>query len=44
MLSSYLAARGFSPFAISAIVAGTLLGSALLTLLVGLAEIGRAHV
>ena len=37
MLASYLHGRGFSPFEISAIVTGTLLGSALLTLLVGLA-------
>jgi len=36
MLASYLHGRGFSPFEISAIVTGTLLGSALLTLLVGL--------
>lgn len=37
MLASYLAGRGFSPFEIGAIVTGTLLGSAFLTLLVGLA-------
>ena len=37
MLASYLYGRGFTPFEISAIVTGTLLGSALLTLLVGLA-------
>ena len=37
MLASYLHGRGFSPFEISAIVTGTLLGSAVLTLAVGLA-------
>ena len=37
MLASYLHLRGFSPFEISAIVTGTLLGSAVLTLAVGLA-------
>ena len=36
MLASYLHERGFSPFEISAIVTGTLLGSAVLTLLVGI--------
>ena len=43
MLASYLHGRGYTPFEISAIVTGTLLGSALLTLLVGLAghRIGR---
>lgn len=37
MLASYLHGRGFTPFEISAIVTGTLLGSAVLTLAVGLA-------
>ena len=43
MLASYLHGRGYTPFEISAIVTGTLLGSALLTLLVGLAgyRVGR---
>ncbi|MGE3857467.1 MAG: hypothetical protein AB7G21_10985, partial [Dehalococcoidia bacterium] len=36
MLASYLVGRGFTPFEISAIVTGTLLGSAALTLAVGL--------
>src|SRR2546421_515054 len=36
MLASYLHNAGYSAFEISAIVTGTLLGSALLTLLVGL--------
>ncbi len=37
MLASYLHGRGFSAFQISAIVTGTLLGSAVLTLVIGLA-------
>ena len=37
MLASYLHGRGFTPFETGAIVTGTLLGSAFLTLLVGLA-------
>ncbi|HXN55458.1 MAG TPA: MFS transporter [Myxococcales bacterium] len=37
LLAGYLSALGFSPFQVGAIVTGTLLGSAALTLLVGLA-------
>src|SRR6516225_6224174 len=36
LLADYLTAIGFSPFRVGAIVTGTLLGSAALTLMVGL--------
>jgi MFS family permease len=43
LLASYLSGLGFSPFQIGAVVTGTLIGSAVLTLGVGLLGQGRAH-
>src|SRR5271170_1487529 len=46
LLPSYLTAIGFSPLRVGAIVSGTLIGSAALTLWIGLAahRLGRRHV
>ena len=43
LLATYLSNLGFSPFQIGAIVTGTLIGSAAVTLGVGLLAQGRAH-
>ena len=43
LLATYLSGLGFSPFQVGAIVTGTLIGSAALTLAVGLLAQGRPH-
>jgi predicted MFS family arabinose efflux permease len=43
LLATYLSRLGFSPFQVGAVVTGTLIGSAALTLAVGLLAQGRSH-
>jgi MFS family permease len=43
LLASYLSGLGFSPFQVGAVVTGTLVGSAAVTLGVGLLLAGRSH-
>jgi MFS family permease len=43
LLATYLSGLGFTPFQVGAVVTGTLVGSAALTLAVGLLAPGRSH-